>query len=192
MPVTASRAVLRQSQFLTRRTAIRHASTGPEASKAKEAASSAVSKASEGLSRVTASAGPILSNATQALRKVGGRTGKVISFVDSLIPPTVYYSKVAFELAKLVFRGQNMYPPNLATFQSYFQPLINAARNPATIKNLNLPSTQGIVARVRNANKKEIAFAGVTAAEVIGFFTVGEIIGRMNFIGYKGEAHHDH
>lgn len=82
MPVTASRAVLRQSQFLTRRTAIRHASTGPEASKAKEAASSAVSKASEGLSRVTASAGPILSNATQALRKVGGRTGKVISFVD--------------------------------------------------------------------------------------------------------------
>lgn len=81
---------------------------------------------------------------------------------------------------------------NLATFQSYFQPLINAARNPATIKNLNLPSTQGIVARVRNANKKEIAFAGVTAAEVIGFFTVGEIIGRMNFIGYKGEAHHDH
>lgn len=87
MPATASRAVLRQSQFLTRRTAVRYASSTPEsAQKASEAASSAASKASEGLSRVTSTAGPALSNAAQgvgsALRKVGGRTGKVIAFVD--------------------------------------------------------------------------------------------------------------
>lgn len=83
MPLTASRAVLRQSQALTRRTAVRYASSNAEnATKAKEALSSAASKASQGLSRVTTSAGPILSNAAQALRKVGGRTGKVISFID--------------------------------------------------------------------------------------------------------------
>lgn len=29
----------------------------------------------------------------------------------AMIPPTVYYSKVGIELAKLVFRGQNMTPP---------------------------------------------------------------------------------
>lgn len=29
----------------------------------------------------------------------------------AMIPPTVYYSKVGLELAKLVFRGQNMSPP---------------------------------------------------------------------------------
>ncbi|RHZ49741.1 F1F0 ATP synthase subunit g [Aspergillus thermomutatus] len=195
MPVTASRAVLRQSQFLTRRTAVRYASnTSEAASKASQTASQAASKASEGLSRVTSTAGPAISNAAQglgsALRKVGGRTGKVIAFVDSLIPPTIYYSKVGLELAKLVFRGQNMTPPNLATFQAYFQPLVNAARNPATLKNF---SPQNIISRVRNANKKEIAFAGVTAAEVIGFFTVGEMIGRMNIVGYRGHAEHgDH
>jgi F-type H+-transporting ATPase subunit g len=87
MPVTASRAVLRQSQFLTRRTAVRYASnTSEAASKASQTASSAASKASEGLSRVTSTAGPAISNAAQglgsALRKVGGRTGKVIAFVD--------------------------------------------------------------------------------------------------------------
>ncbi|PLB44637.1 hypothetical protein P170DRAFT_289859 [Aspergillus steynii IBT 23096] len=83
MPATASRAVLRQSQFMVRRTAVRHASsTSESASKAGEAASSAASKASEGLSRVSSSAGPALNNAASALRKVGGRTGKVISFVD--------------------------------------------------------------------------------------------------------------
>jgi len=87
MPATASRAVLRQSQFLTRRTAVRHASSSSEAaSKASDKASSTASKASEGLSRVTSSAGPALTNAAQglggALKKVGGRTGKVISFVE--------------------------------------------------------------------------------------------------------------
>ncbi|PKY09210.1 hypothetical protein P168DRAFT_301760 [Aspergillus campestris IBT 28561] len=215
MPATASRAVLRQSQFLVRRTAVRHASSTSE--KAGEAAQSAASKASDGLSRVSSTAGPALSGAAQSLRKIGGRTGKVISLIDSIsrstsldighstkvkdigvinvfigsmIPPTLYYSKVGLELARLVFRGQNMSPPNLVTFQSYFQPLINGFRNPATLKNANFVSPGDILARVRGASKKEIALAGVTAAEVIGFFTVGEMIGRMNIVGYRGHAEH--
>ncbi|OJJ63784.1 hypothetical protein ASPSYDRAFT_139450 [Aspergillus sydowii CBS 593.65] len=197
MPATASRAVLRQSQFLTRRTAVRHSSsTSQAASKATESASSTASKAQEGLSRVSSSAGPAISNAAQGLgntlKKVGGRTGKVVSFVESLIPPTIYYSRVGLELGKLVFRGQNMTPPSSATFQSYFQPLLNSLRNPASLQNANIVSPQSILARVRNANKKEIALAGVTAAEVIGFFTVGEIIGRFNVVGYRGEPAHGH
>ena len=78
----------------------------------------------------------------------------------------------------------------MATFQSYFQPLINAAKNPAAIK--NLPSPQNFLARVRNASPKEMALAGVTAAEVLGFFSVGEIIGRFNLVGYRGEPEHHH
>ncbi|KAI9370992.1 mitochondrial ATP synthase g subunit-domain-containing protein [Aspergillus egyptiacus] len=197
MPATASRAVLRQSQFLTRRTAVRHASSTSEAaSKASETASSAMSKAQEGLSRVTSSAGPAISNAAQGLgstlKKVGGRTGKVVSFIESMIPPTLYYSRVGLELAKLVARGQSMAPPNMATFQSYYQPLINALRNPASLKNANPVSPSSILARVRSANKKEIALFGVTVAEVIGFFTVGEMIGRMNIVGYRGQLDHGH
>lgn len=83
-----------------------------------------------------------------------------------------------------------IFSSNLATFQSYFQPLINAASNPALLKNFSIPSPQNFLARVRNANAKEIAFVGVTTAEVIGFFTVGEIIGRFNLVGYRGEAAH--
>ncbi|KAJ5614760.1 mitochondrial ATP synthase g subunit-domain-containing protein [Penicillium herquei] len=204
-----SRAVLRQSQFLTRRTAVRHASSSTEK------ATQAAAKAQEGLSKVTATAGPAISNAASALRKVGGPVGKVVSFVDSSLrssvhvkmrseallgypricpthdPPTLYYSKVGIELGKLVFRGQKMSPPNMATFQSYFQPVTNVARNPAAFKTLNF-SPQNFLARVRNASPKEIALAGVTAAEVIGFFTVGEIIGRMNLVGYRGEAASHH
>jgi F-type H+-transporting ATPase subunit g len=80
---------------------------------------------------------------------------------------------------------------NLATFQSYYQPLINALRNPSTLKNL-FPSPQSVLARVRNMNKQELVFVGVTAAEVIGFFTVGEIIGRRHIVGYRGEPEHAH
>lgn len=81
MPARA--LLLRQSQFLARRTAVRHASSTSEAaSKASQSASSAASKAQEGLSKVTAAAGPAVSNAASALRKVGGPVGKVVSFVD--------------------------------------------------------------------------------------------------------------
>lgn len=84
----------------------------------------------------------------------------------------------------------NFLGSNLATFQSYFQPLINAFRNPASLKNANFVTPADVLARVRGASKKEIAMAGVTAAEVIGFFTVGEMIGRMNIVGYRGQAEH--
>jgi F-type H+-transporting ATPase subunit g len=75
----ATRAVLRQSQFLTRRTVVRHSSTTSEAA---NKAGQAASKATDGLSKATAAAGPVISNAASALRKVGGPVGKVVSFVD--------------------------------------------------------------------------------------------------------------
>jgi len=87
----ATRAVLRQSQFLTRRSVVRHSSSTSEAaSKASQSASSAASKATEGLSKATAAAGPAISNAATALRKVGGPVGKVVSFVDCKISPNLH------------------------------------------------------------------------------------------------------
>src|SRR3954453_7300060 len=93
----ASRALIRQSRFLLRRQNFRQASTTAEtAAKAKDAAggvtsmvkdtaSGATSKASEGLSRVTRSAGSLgsgaASSAANALNSVGGRTGRAITFV---------------------------------------------------------------------------------------------------------------
>ncbi|OXV08683.1 hypothetical protein Egran_03554 [Elaphomyces granulatus] len=196
MPAAASRAVLRQSRFLFRRAPVRHSSSTSEiASKAKDTASPAASEASQNISKVASSAGPAIASVTQtvgkALGKIGGRTGRVIAFVESLVPPTIYYSRVAFELARLVAQGQKMAPPSLSTFQTYFQPLINAIRNPSTLKNFYF-SPQSILARVSNLDKRELAFVGVTAAEVIGFFTVGEMIGRFKIVGYRGEPVHEH
>lgn len=87
--LATSRAVLRPSKFFGRRTNLRQASTASEtASKAKETTTSVTSKASQGLSRVTSSAGPAISGAVSgarnALGKIGGRTGRLISFVECM------------------------------------------------------------------------------------------------------------
>jgi len=184
------------------RLTIRNASTTSEATnaasktaaKAKETASSATSKASEGLTRVTSAAGPAISkaasSATAAINGIGGRTGRLISFVQSLIPPTVYYGRVGLELARLVAQGQKMSPPTMATFQSYTQPLLNAARNPSAIFNqaANTAGSQtpnSILSSFRNIDNQSLIAGAVVAAEVIGFFSVGEMIGRFKIIGYR-------
>lgn len=48
------------------------------------------------------------------------------------------------------------------------------------------------MSRVRNLNQAQLISGGVLAAELLGFFTVGEMIGRMKLVGYRGEtgAHH--
>lgn len=119
----------------------------------------------------------------------------MISFVQSMVPPTIYYSKVGFELSKLVFKGQKMNPPDLAAFQRYTQPVINAIRNPAGLLNhttdtASTMSPEGILSRIRNVNRQQLVSAGVIGAEVLGFFTVGEMIGRMKLVGYRGDTEH--
>ncbi|KAH0828250.1 hypothetical protein AYO21_03806 [Fonsecaea monophora] len=200
--VPTSRALLRQSRSLLRRNNFRQASTTSEAAaKAQESSKQAVSKASEGLSRVSSSAGSAISkvgsSAYSALSRVGGRTGRVIAFVESLIPPTIYYSRVGWEVARIVFKNQQMAPPSVAQFQSYFQPLINVFRNPTSItssassvfKTLN---PDAALNTIRTANRSQLTAGGIVLAQVLGFFTVGEMIGRWKLVGYHGEPHHEH
>jgi len=41
-------------------------------------------------------------------------------------------------------------------------------------------------------SSQQMMTAGVVGAEVLGFFTVGEMIGKMKLVGYHGEVHHEH
>lgn len=121
-----------------------------------------------------------------------------------MIPPTVYYGKVGLELAKLVARGQKMSPPyvmstlcflsastyqycsNVQTFQTYGQNLMNAVRNPSA----NTPSNP--FQAMRNIGSSQLVTVGVVTAEILGFFTVGEMVGRMKLIGYRSSSHDEH
>ncbi|KAE8451419.1 hypothetical protein EG329_004048 [Mollisiaceae sp. DMI_Dod_QoI] len=205
MSMAVSRAVLRRSAKLPfGRTPARFESTASKAteaakdsaSKASEKASDYKSKASEGLSRVSSAAGPAISGAakglTSALGRIGGRTGRLISFIERQIPPTVYYARVGLELSKIVFQGQKMTPPPISTFQSYFQRLVKSFRNPSALFNQAPSATPtNILQSVRNINTAQLVSGAVVVAEVLGFFTAGEMIGRMKLVGYRGD-HGEH
>lgn len=89
---------------------------------------------------------------------------------------------------------------SLETFQSYWRNVYKQIQNPGAIveaasqtasKATQQPAS--IVERVRNINRAQVAAGGVVLAECLGFFTVGEMIGRFKVVGYHGEtgaAHH--
>ena len=79
----------------------------------------------------------------------------------------------------------------MAQFQSYFQPLTNAIRNPSSLFSQNpglLRNPQLYLNQVRNLSRQQWFGAGLIAAEVLGFFTVGEMIGKFKVIGYRGKG----
>lgn len=69
-----------------------------------------------------------------------------------------------------------------ALLQTASQTVSKATEQPASI-----------VQRAKNMNRAQVIAGGVVLAECLGFFTVGEMIGRFKIIGYHGEsaaAHH--
>jgi F-type H+-transporting ATPase subunit g len=84
----------------------------------------------------------------------------------------------------------------LSTFQSYFQSLLKGFRNPSSLFSQAQQSggatPEGVLSQIRNINRAQLAYGGVVLAEVLGFFTVGEMIGRFKLVGYRGEkqVHH--
>ncbi|CAJ2499960.1 Uu.00g028130.m01.CDS01 [Anthostomella pinea] len=178
--------------------------TKETASKASSSASEYASKAQQGLSKVTSSAGPAIAGAAKgmanSLSRVGGRTGRMVAFVEKQVPKVVYYSKVGAELSKMVFHGQKMSPPSVSTMQSYYQNAMKIMRNPSSLMQTASQTAEkaaqqpaSILQRVQNINRAQLVAGGVVLAECLGFFSIGEMVGRFKIIGYHGDngaAHH--
>ncbi|OAK97536.1 hypothetical protein IQ06DRAFT_254092 [Phaeosphaeriaceae sp. SRC1lsM3a] len=195
MSLAASRAVLRQSTFAVRRAGIRNASTTAEATGVvKEKAAQASSKASEGLSKVQSSASSAASKVGDAAGATKAQAGGLVGTVQGIVPQLTYYSKVGLELGKLIAHQRGMAPPSVQTMQAYIQPALNSLRNPAQLFNrisseASQTSPQNLLAQVRGMSNAQWASIGVVAAEVVGFFSVGEIIGRFKLVGYRAKEH---
>lgn len=93
---------------------------------------------------------------------------------------------------------------SIQNFQSYFSPLLRRLTNPRSLLNSGAAnsatqaaetaaaSPEALLQRLRNLDRATLARGGVLTAEALGFFTVGEMLGRMKIVGYHGEVHHDH
>ena len=89
----------------------------------------------------------------------------------------------------------------MQTVQNYIQPLTKNLRNPQGLLQRSAPAAektvetainnpQSFLARLRNLDRATLTQVGVVGAEVLGFFTVGEMIGRFKIIGYRSDAPH--
>jgi len=86
----------------------------------------------------------------------------------------------------------------METVQSYLSPLSHTFRSPSSVLSAAAPTArtvvnnpQNMVARLRELDPSTLTSIGVIAAEVIGFFSVGEMIGRFHIVGYRG-GHGEH
>ena len=76
--------------------------------------------------------------------------------------------------------------------QSFFQPVTNVIRNPRSITSaVPAGSGQQLLSQARNTNGEHMSSYAIILGQVLGFFTVGEMIGRMKLVGYYGAAHHE-
>lgn len=52
---------------------------------------------------------------------------------------------------------------------------------------------QKMLSQARSTSTQQLVTVGIIIAELIGFFTVGEMIGKMKIVGYRSsEPAHDH
>lgn len=90
--------------------------------------------------------------------------------------PVIYYSRVLLEVTLLSSKHQTMNPLALpGQFSEAF----------GALKNFFGSFQNGTWRNVKLAEVRTMAARGV---EVLGFFTIGEMIGRKNIIGYKVEG----
>lgn len=121
LPSSLARPVLRSRLAL--RFAPRRLESSAAAAKVSEAAKDTAAKAKEyqamaqqGLSRVTTAAGPALVGAargvTSALGRVGGRTGRLVAFVERMLPPSLAFALDGSSRLTSPFQGK---PPLSST-----------------------------------------------------------------------------
>lgn len=70
------------------------------------------------------------------------------------------------------------------TFQTAFQNAWVQVQNPSQL----IQKSTAFVKSARNLTPTQLTAGGVLAAEILGFFTVGEIVGRFKLVGYHGAA----
>lgn len=116
------------------------------------------------------------SAAENASSKVSG----AVNMLNCVVSKTVFWGKVVGELSKQVYIKEGMAPPSSAQVKAVFELLQSQAT--AFVKH----PEQAFNTIKDNAVPYAITF-GVGAVQVVGLFSLGEIIGRRKIVGY---SHH--
>ncbi|KAJ1968988.1 ATP synthase subunit G atp20 [Dispira parvispora] len=113
--------------------------------------------------------------ANKAITTVGAQTNSLVRTAQSVPPKingfvdcTLYWSRVTKEIAKEVYKKEDLAPPSLADYSAARKQLEDLFKSEA----------------LKKLTRDDLIKAAVVGIEIAGFFWIGEIIGRRSLVGY--------
>lgn len=117
------------------------------------------------------------------LGRIQSITTSLLSKTSIFATKTVYYGKVGAELSKQVYLKEKLQPPSIDEFKRAYIGLYHIslfyASRPKDIVNL-----------VKAFKKDDYIKYTAFFVQLLGFYSVGEIVGRRKLVGYKDYNDH--
>lgn len=109
----------------------------------------------------------------------------VTAKAQAALNTSLYYTKVTGELLKYVWVHENLSPPTMQQIQRTFTTDAKALFEKALESSKDPKALQ---AKVLSWTKNDYIVGGAAIVQLLGLFSLGEIIGRRHIYGYK--EHH--
>ncbi|CCK71175.1 F1F0 ATP synthase subunit g KNAG_0G01170 [Huiozyma naganishii CBS 8797] len=119
----------------------------------------------------------------------GALVGRVVNMTTKAVNVSLYYGKVGAELSKQVYLKEKLQPPSWADFQSVYLKLYQSSLRLAN-------SPKAAIDCLSQIPKNDLIKYGSIGVQLVGFYSVGEVIGRRKLVGYRtynepaGKAEH--
>ncbi|KAI9197085.1 mitochondrial ATP synthase g subunit-domain-containing protein [Polychytrium aggregatum] len=119
---------------------------------------------------------------TPSAEAIKNQAAGVAKKVNGIVDPLVYYGRVGVEFVSQVFTHAKVTIPNPAAFGEASQGITNFVQS----------FSSGTWKKITVKDLKAFVSHGI---QIVGFFAVGEMVGRRSVIGYDipgNDAHGDH
>ncbi|ODV67144.1 hypothetical protein HYPBUDRAFT_6436 [Hyphopichia burtonii NRRL Y-1933] len=120
------------------------------------------------------------------INKVSGFANSLVTKSTQFANSAVYWGKVGAEVGKVVYKQEGLAPPTQQQFQQVYQNALKFIQSPQQQKEFIAKASQF------QPTRQCAVKAGVYGAHLLGFFSVGEIIGRRSIFGYPSVGHAEH
>ncbi|CCC69409.1 hypothetical protein NCAS_0C04190 [Naumovozyma castellii] len=122
--------------------------------------------------------GKIQATGSKLFARGGVITGRIMNTSNVWLTKSIYYGKVGAELSKEIYRKEGLTPPNVDEFKSVYAKLLGLgkeySKKPTELLNM-----------AKSLKKNDLLKYGSYGVQILGFFSLGEVIGRRKLVGYK-------
>lgn len=127
----------------------------------------------------------MFARSASTVRAAAGRRHASSINVSQIANQATYWAKVSGEVAKQVYVKEGLAPPSVGEFQKVADCATKLAQQAAKDPRGTVAT---FVKTAEGQSKTDVLRYLAYFVQIVGFFSLGEIIGRRNVVGYK--SHH--